>query len=61
MVVAGLVESAGARYANGAEADRTLVRGRPGYIEGLGSLYLDRYHAAFGAAQSIREDRPGAK
>lgn len=40
MVVAGLVESAGARYANGAEADRTLVRGRPGYIEGLGSLYL---------------------
>ena len=61
LTVAGLLDRQGDRYANGAEADRTLVRGRPGYLEGLGELYLDRYRAALGAAQSIREDRPSAR
>ena len=61
LAVAGLVEKSGALYSNGAEADRTLVRGRPDYLDGLGSLYLDRYRAALGAAQSIRENRPSAR
>ncbi len=61
LVAAGLLEKSGDRYSNGAEADRSLVPGRPGYLEGLGKLYLDRYQAALCAAQSIREDRPVAK
>ena len=61
LAVAGLIVKTGARYANGAEVDRSLVRGRPGFLEGIGTLYLDRYRAALGAAQSIREDRPTAK
>lgn len=61
LAVAGLVEKSGDRYSNGAEADRTLARGRPDFLEGIGELYLDRYRAALGAAQSIREDRPSAK
>jgi DNA-binding transcriptional ArsR family regulator len=61
LVVAGLVDKPGERYSNGAEADRILVRGRPDYLGGIGELYLDRYRAALGAAQSIRENRPSAK
>lgn len=61
LVVAGVVEKSGERYSNGAEADRKLVKGRPDFLEGIGELYLDRYRAALGAAQSIRDDRPSAK
>ncbi len=61
LVVVGLVEKTDDHYTNGAEAQATLVRGQPGYLEGIGELYLDRYCAALGAAQSIREARPSAK
>jgi len=61
LVVVGLVEKTDDHYTNGAEAQATLVRGQPGYLEGIGELYLDRYRAALGAAQSIREARPSAK
>ena len=61
LAVAGLIEKSGTRYVNGAEVDRSLVRGQPDYLDGIGTLYLDRYRAALGAAQSIREDRPSAK
>ncbi|MBI3372604.1 MAG: methyltransferase domain-containing protein [Betaproteobacteria bacterium] len=61
LVVAGVVEKSGERYSNGAEAHRMLVKGRPDFLEGIGELYLDRYRAALGAAQSIRDDRPSAK
>ena len=61
LVVAGVVRRSGERYANGPEAGRSLVRGAPGWMEGLGDLYMDRYLAALGADRSVREDRPSAK
>jgi len=61
LVVAGVVRRSGERYANGPEAERSLVRGAPGWMEGLGDLYMDRYLAALGADRSVREDRPSAK
>ena len=61
LVAAGVVVRGDGRYTNGPEADRTLVRGRPDWMDGLGDLYLDRYLAALGADRSIRDDAPSAK
>lgn len=61
LVVAGVVCKSGERYVNAPQAERSLVRGAPGWMDGVGDLYMDRYLAALGADRSVREDRPSAK
>jgi SAM-dependent methyltransferase len=61
LVLAGLVEREGARFRNGAEAARFLVKGQPGYIGGSHELTSDLWQADLQSAASIRTGRPAAR
>lgn len=61
LVDAELLTVEGDRFANTAEADHYLVRGRPAYMGGVHELYSDLWSAALKAAQSIRAGAPQAK
>ena len=61
LVHAELLKVEGDRFANTAEADAYLVRGRATYMGGTHELYSDLWGTALKAAQSIRADKPQAK
>ncbi len=61
LVRAELLTVDGGRFANTAEADHYLVRGRPAYMGGAHELYSDLWSAALKAARSIRAGAPQAK
>jgi SAM-dependent methyltransferase len=61
LVNAGLLSVDGERFANTAEADHYLVRGRAAYLGGTHELYTDMWTAALDVAQSIRADVPQAR
>jgi hypothetical protein len=57
LVAAGLLSVADGRFANTPEADRYLVRGRPGSYVDLARLLREIYHALSTTAESIRAGR----
>jgi hypothetical protein len=61
LVHAGLLVVKDDRFANTAEADHFLVRGRPTYLGNNHELYADIWRAALGVAQSIRADAPQSR
>lgn len=61
LVTAELLTVRDGRFANTAEADRCLVRGRPSYAGGIHELLSDLWQAALKTAESIREGEPQAK
>ncbi|MFQ5971173.1 MAG: methyltransferase [Alphaproteobacteria bacterium] len=61
LVVAELLTVRGAVFANTAEADHYLVRGRPSYIGGAHELFSDIWQATLKTAESIRTGEPQAK
>lgn len=61
LVVADLLRDTGdGLFANTAEADAYLVKGRPGYRGGAHELYADVWPAVFQTAETIRTGRPQA-
>ena len=65
LVAAGLLErrsgaEEGDRFANGDEAERRLVRGRPGYMGGSHPLLAQLWEGGLRAADSVRSGRPQA-
>lgn len=61
LVVAGLVTVEDGRFANTAESDAFLVKGRPQYLGGTHGAYADLWSATLHTAASIRSGRPQAK
>lgn len=60
LVLAGLLTVMDGQYANGDEAGRSLVRGKPGYLGARFAMWADFWHAALQTADSIRMGRPQA-
>ena len=54
LVVAGLLTNDGERFANTAEADHFLVKGRPSYVGSRHALYTFQWSAASQTAESIQ-------
>jgi predicted O-methyltransferase YrrM len=61
LVAAGLLTEQDGRFANTAEADRFLVRGRPGYMGSQHFLYDQLWAGALGTGDSLQSGSPGAK
>ncbi len=61
LVLTGLVELREEKFANSAEADEFLVKGRRRYLGGVHELWSDLWHATLNTAQSIRTGKPQAK
>jgi O-methyltransferase domain/Dimerisation domain len=61
LVTAGLLAVDGECFANTAEADEFLVKGRPRYLGGTHETYADLWASTLHTAQSIRTGRPQAK
>ncbi|MDP6344575.1 MAG: methyltransferase [Alphaproteobacteria bacterium] len=61
LVSAGLLEVAGEKFANTAEADTFLVKGRRGYLGGQHEVYADLWQSTLLTADSIRSGQPQAK
>jgi O-methyltransferase/methyltransferase family protein len=61
LVLTGLVELKEEKFANSAEADEFLVKGRRRYLGGVHELWNDLWHATLNTAQSIRTGKPQAK
>jgi hypothetical protein len=60
LVLTGLLDHDDGRFANSAEAQTFLVKGRPGYIGGSHELTSDIWHADLHTADSIRLRAPAA-
>lgn len=61
LAAAGLLTVQGGIFANTAEADCFLVRGRPNYLGGLSGFYGKLWNAALNTAESIRTGKPKLK
>jgi len=61
LVTAGLLIVDGERFANSAEADEFMVKGKPRYLGGTHATYADLWAATLHTAESIRSGRPQAK
>lgn len=61
LVTTGLLELRDGMFANGAEADRFLVRGRPQYMGSQHELYAEQWRAVMQTAETIRAGAPQAK
>jgi cyclopropane fatty-acyl-phospholipid synthase-like methyltransferase len=61
LVSAGLLELDGEQFANGAEANRFLVKGQHGYMGGQHEAYADLWASTLLTAESIRTGKPQAK
>ena len=61
LVAAGLLTVEDERFANTAEADNFLVRGKPGYLGGRHELYTARWGDVLKTAESIRTGAAQAK
>ncbi|HUC16433.1 MAG TPA: methyltransferase [Acetobacteraceae bacterium] len=60
LVVAGLLNEVGGRFANTDEADEFLVAGKPGYLGSAHELLSTLWHADLMTADSIRSGEPAA-
>ena len=58
LVVVGLLTVEDGRFANTAEADCYLVRGRPDFWEGCHTFWSDIWSAAFLITESIQTGKP---
>lgn len=61
LVAAGLLTAEDGHFANTAEADRYLVRGRPTYMGNLQHLYTELWGAALLSGDTLRLGAPQAK
>jgi len=61
LVTTGLLELAGERFANSAEAAHFLIKGRRGYIGGQHEIFADLWSATLQTAESIRTGVPQAR
>ncbi len=61
LVTAGLLTVENGTFANTAESQAFLVRGRPQYLGGLHGFYKKLWQATFQTAASIRTGQPQAK
>ena len=61
LVSTGLLDLQGEKFANTAEADNFLVKGRRGYLGSQHEAYADLWQSTLLTAQSIRTGEPQAK
>ncbi len=61
LVTAELLTVADGRFANTAEADHYLVKGRPAYLGGSHELLSDIWQAVLQTAETVRSGRPQAR
>ncbi|MBK8960678.1 MAG: methyltransferase [Proteobacteria bacterium] len=61
LVVGGLLEVDGERFANTAESNEFLVVGKPRYLGGTHGAYADLWSASLHTAASIRSGQPQAR